>query len=82
MRQRLRHVSWRCAGRGPVAQDGVWGPATKAAVIAFQKNIDGLTPDGYVGPHTGYDLMYYGDPWYMGNERNPGYCYQYVPTIR
>ncbi len=60
----------------------MWGPATKAAVIAFQKNIDGLTPDGYVGPHTGYDLMYYGDPWYMGNERNPGYCYQYVPTIR
>lgn len=34
-----------------VAADGVYGPQTRAAVIAFQK-AHGLDPDGIVGPRT------------------------------
>lgn len=34
-----------------VTQDGVFGPRTQAAVIAYQ-NYAGLTPDGIVGPAT------------------------------
>ena len=35
----------------PVAQDGIFGPRTREAVIAFQRYV-GLTPDGIVGPVT------------------------------
>lgn len=35
----------------PLATDGVYGPKTRAAVIAFQQS-KGLTPDGIVGPKT------------------------------
>lgn len=35
--------------------DGVYGPATRAAVISFQRK-NGLTPDGEVGPKTAAKL--------------------------
>lgn len=35
----------------PLTTDGVYGPKTRAAVIAFQQS-KGLTPDGIVGPKT------------------------------
>lgn len=35
----------------PVVEDGIFGPDTKAAVIAFQ-GFSGLAPDGIVGPVT------------------------------
>ena len=35
----------------PVTQDGIFGPRTREAVIAFQRYV-GLTPDGIVGPAT------------------------------
>ena len=34
-----------------ISVDGIFGPATEAAVIAYQKRY-GLSPDGIVGPHT------------------------------
>lgn len=34
-----------------VAVDGLWGPATRGGVIAFQKRV-GLAPDGIYGPRT------------------------------
>ncbi len=40
------------AGADPrLAVDGLWGPRTRAAVIAFQRR-SGLVPDGIVGPLT------------------------------
>lgn len=41
----------------PVTVDGVFGPGTKNAVIAFQ-TFSGLTPDGIVGNATFYALFY------------------------
>jgi len=35
----------------PVTIDGIYGPETQAAVIAFQQEY-GLTPDGIIGPRT------------------------------
>ena len=35
----------------PIAQDGIFGPRTREAVVAFQRYV-GLNPDGIVGPAT------------------------------
>jgi len=40
----------------PLVPDGIFGPRTEAAVIAFQRRF-GLTPDGIVGPITWAELM-------------------------
>ena len=76
-----------------VAQDGIWGPATRQALIDFQYDVYAMglveTPlatDGVVGPHTGDALNKWGDHYYMGGtgkadgSGEPGYCWQYIPT--
>lgn len=54
------HVSFiqqRLAELGfPVDNDGYYGPATYAAVVAYQQSI-GLVADGVVGPTTWYTMM-------------------------
>ncbi|GGY65431.1 peptidoglycan-binding domain-containing protein [Streptomyces omiyaensis] len=68
-------------GVAKVAEDGVWGPKTRQAVIDVQKGTGGfLTPDGVVGPRTGDMLMFEGDPYYSGGGAGNGYCHAYVPT--
>ena len=54
-------TEWKIGDKGPkvreiqrklnIAADGDFGPATHAAVVAFQKS-KGLVPDGVVGPKT------------------------------
>lgn len=44
---------------GRLARDGYYGPATKAAVMQFQKR-SGLAADGIVGPKTRKELAKYG----------------------
>jgi hypothetical protein len=34
------NVSWTLAGHPPIAIDGDFGPATKAALLVFQHNVD------------------------------------------
>ena len=49
------------AGFGPLAPDGIFGPATRRALLAFQR-AHGLRPDGIAGPRTEEALA----PWYRG----------------
>jgi peptidoglycan hydrolase-like protein with peptidoglycan-binding domain len=75
-------VTWNNPAWPEISEDGVWGPATKAAVVAFQKNYGGyLAVDGYVGQQTGEMLLAAGDPYYNGVPSAPGYCRQYVPSL-
>lgn len=49
------------AGFGPLDKDGIFGIATKDALIAFQQS-RGLVPDGAAGTLTHQRLL----PWYVG----------------
>lgn len=56
-------------GRGPLAEDGKLGPATRAATVAFQK-ASGLTPDGIPGAKTNDAL----DKALAGRPAQPAYA--------
>jgi peptidoglycan hydrolase-like protein with peptidoglycan-binding domain len=51
------HDEFRPYYKGEI--DSLYGPATEAAIKAFQVN-SGLTPDGIVGDHTWYGLSKHG----------------------
>jgi NlpC/P60 family/Putative peptidoglycan binding domain len=55
------------ANRRCLAVDGEFGPRTRAAVVAFQRD-HGLTPDGVVGKGTWGKLVTY------GRQRSPARC--------
>jgi peptidoglycan hydrolase-like protein with peptidoglycan-binding domain len=68
-----------------VAQDGVWGPQTKQAVLAFQQiehsRDSSVSVDGVVGPVTGNYLITDGDPYYTsGGANDTAYCFAFLPT--
>ncbi|WP_406060441.1 peptidoglycan-binding protein [Streptomyces sp. NBC_01077] len=63
-------------GRAEIAEDGQWGPATKAQIVWLQDRL-GLKPDGIVGPLTGNWLLYSGDQYYGSPN---GYCFWYLPS--
>ncbi|MEV8588327.1 peptidoglycan-binding domain-containing protein [Streptomyces sp. NPDC051180] len=68
-------------GVAKVAEDGIWGPKTRQAVIDVQRGTGGsLSVDGIVGPRTGDMLMFEGDPEWSGGGAGKGPCYSYVPT--
>ncbi len=52
---RLQHIL-NDRGLGPLAEDGEFGPKTKAAVTKFQGN-EGLGTDGVVGSQTWTKLL-------------------------
>lgn len=49
-----RPFAWH--GRPAIAVDGIFGPKTRKAVVAFQKRMK-LTADGIVGPNTWRKLL-------------------------
>ncbi len=57
----LLQLALNRAGYGPLATDGVFGPATQGAVSRFQA-VSRLTVDGIAGPATHRALL----PWYTG----------------
>ncbi|WP_370080383.1 hypothetical protein [Streptacidiphilus sp. MAP12-16] len=67
-----------------LSQDGLWGPDTRAAAVAFQYDaskalqLQGITIDRAVGQHTGDAIVELGDYGYTNP--NNGYCFQYLPT--
>ncbi|MFI9363001.1 peptidoglycan-binding protein [Kitasatospora sp. NPDC053057] len=64
-----------------VAEDSQWGPETQNMVIKWQ-TFWGLQPDGIVGPQTGHQFLWVGDPYYTGKgSSNPSnaYCYGLIP---
>ncbi|OAR23044.1 hypothetical protein A8W25_26340 [Streptomyces sp. ERV7] len=78
----VQHIinNWKASwgpGAPQIAQDGVWGPQTRQAVIDFQNAFTSNQADGVVGPRTGYALLT-NDPkdGYAGH----GYCYTYIPS--
>jgi peptidoglycan hydrolase-like protein with peptidoglycan-binding domain len=63
-------------GEKPLAVDGIYGPATKSAVRAFQGWL-GLSVDGVVGPITGDKIVF------VNNEYDTPagvVCFNFVPT--
>lgn len=57
----LLQLALNRAGYGTLEIDGIFGPATRAALIRFQRE-SGLAADGVAGSQTHRALM----PWYMG----------------
>lgn len=57
----LLQLALNRAGSGSLAEDGVFGTETRAALANFQRT-RGLTPDGIAGAQTHRRLL----PWYMG----------------
>ncbi|MBO5556633.1 MAG: peptidoglycan-binding protein, partial [Oscillospiraceae bacterium] len=57
----LLQLALNRAGQGALRTDGLFGPATRAALQRFQTSA-GLAPDGVAGPATHRALL----PWYTG----------------
>ena len=57
----LLQLALNRAGYGPLATDGIFGSATRSALIRFQA-LNGLAADGIAGPLTHRALL----PWYTG----------------
>ncbi|MFJ5547452.1 peptidoglycan-binding domain-containing protein [Streptomyces sp. NPDC093225] len=75
--------SWR-PYHGQITQDGKFGPQTDEAIRFFQNVMLGRTKvDGIVGPETGYNLLWEGDPDYGYDEKvtNAGWCNEYIPSM-
>lgn len=57
----LLQLALNRAGYGPLVKDGIFGPATRSALMRFQAN-NGLDADGMAGSLTHRALL----PWYTG----------------
>lgn len=54
-----------------IATDGRFGPATKSAVVSFQRSV-GITADGIVGPNTWKNLCSVRKSWAEASQRASG----------